>query len=164
MSQFQLDELVGDHLLGVEGGQATDQVFEFANVARPAITLHALQRGRLHVLHRQAFRCGLLEEMAHKIGHVLGAFAQRRQTQRHDIQAEKQVLTEQALLDQDPQVLVGGRNNADIRLDRRATAHRGVFALLQHAQQARLRLHRHIADFIEKEGSALRLFETSGRT
>ena len=37
----------------------------------------------------------------------------------------------------------------------------GIFALLKHAQQARLRLHRHVADFVEEQRPAFGLLETA---
>ena len=46
-------------------------------------------------------------------------------------------------------------------LDRRAAADRGVFALLQHAQETRLRFDRHVADFVEKERAAFGLLEAA---
>ena len=90
------------------------------------------------------------------------ALAQRRQPHRHDIQAEEQILAEQALLDQQAQILVGGGDDAHVGLDRRAAADRRVFALLQHAQQPRLRLHRHVADLVEEQRAALGLLEAAG--
>ena len=105
----------------------------------------------------------MLEEMADEVGDVLGALAQRRQPQRHDVEPEEQVLAEQALLDQGAQVLVGGGDDAHVGLDRRAAADGRVFALLQHAQQPRLRLHRHVADLVEEQRAALGLLEAAGR-
>ena len=82
--------------------------------------------------------------------------------QRHDVEAEEQILAEQALLDQQAQILVGGGDDAHVALDRRAAADRGVFALLQHAQQPRLRLHRHVADLVEEQRAAFGLLEAAG--
>ena len=45
--------------------------------------------------------------------------------------------------------------------DRRAAADRRVLALLQHAQQPRLRLHRHVADLVEKQRAAFGLLEAA---
>ena len=113
-------------------------------------------------LARQSLALDLGEEVPDQVGHVLDALAQRRQPQRHHVEAEEQVLAEQPLLDEDAQVLVGGRDDADVGLDRRAAADGGVFALLQHAQQPRLRLHRHVADLVEEQRAALRLLEAAG--
>ena len=89
--------------------------------------------------------------------------AQRRQPQRHHVEPEEQILAEQALLDQDAQVLVGRGDDAHIGLDRRAAADGRVLALLQHAQQPRLRLHRHVADLVEEQRAALGLLEAARR-
>jgi len=63
------------------------------------------------------------------------------------------------LLDELAQIAVGRGNDAHVGLDRRASANRRVFALLQHAQQTRLRLQRHVADLVEEQRAALGLFE-----
>ena len=97
--------------------------------------------------------------MSRKIGNVLKPFAQRRQEQGHNIQPEKQILAELPLGDQLPQIPVRRRDNANIGLDRRHTAHGCVLALLQHAQQSGLRLKWHIADFIEEKRPAFRLLK-----
>ena len=59
--------------------------------------------------------------------------------------------------------LLRRRDDADIGLDRRAAADRRIFALLQHAQEPGLRLHRHVADLVEEQRAALGLLETAGR-
>ena len=81
---------------------------------------------------------------------------------RHDVQAIEQILAEQALADQLAQVAMGGGDDAHIGADRRAAADGGVLALLQHAQQPRLRLERHVADLVEEQRAALRLLEAAG--
>ena len=100
--------------------------------------------------------------MAHQVGDVLGPLAQGRQADRHDVEPVEQVLAEQALADQLAQVAVGRGDDAHVGADRRAAADRGVLALLQHAQQARLRLDRHVADLVEEQGAALGLLEAAG--
>ena len=66
------------------------------------------------------------------------------------------------LLDRDAQVLVGRGDDAHVDLDRDAAADRRVLALLEHAQQLRLRLHRHVADLVEEERAAVGLLEPAG--
>ena len=63
--------------------------------------LQALQRQRIELLRRQPVFFGQREKMPDQIGQILDPLAQWRQTQRHDVQAEEQVLSEQALLNQD---------------------------------------------------------------
>src|SRR5262245_27988290 len=123
--------------------------------------LESLKRGWLELFAGQSFALDLGEEVPDEIGYVFDAFTQRRQAQRHDIKPEEQILAEQSLLDEDAQVLVGGRDDAHIGLDRSAPAHRRLFAVLQHAQELRLRFHRHVADLIEEERTAFGLFEAA---
>ncbi|MNW22737.1 hypothetical protein D3C71_2244060 [compost metagenome] len=54
-----------------------------------------------------------------------------------------------------------GGDDADIGLDRAPPPDHRVLALLQHAQQARLGVHRHIADFVEEQRAALGLLEAA---
>src|SRR5690606_1715326 len=85
-----------------------------------------------------------------------------RQPQRNDVQAIVQILTEQALLDLALQLAVCRSNDANVGSQRDPPADGGVLALLQHTEQACLSLHRHIADFVKKQRSGLRLLETAG--
>ncbi len=100
--------------------------------------------------------------MADQVGDILGALAQRRQAKRHHIEPKIQILAEQALLDQDAQILVGGGDDPHVGFDRGAAAHSRIFALLEHPQQSRLRLHRHVADLVEEQGAAFGLLEPPG--
>ena len=56
---------------------------------------------------------------------------------------------------------MGRGDDAGIGADRHAPTDRGVFAVLQDAQQASLRLGRHVADLVEKQRAALRLLEAA---
>ena len=161
--EFRLDDRAGDGLLRVERRQPPDEVFQLAHVAGPAVALQPLHRVGIEGLPRQTLAFHQHEEVADQIRHVLGALAQRRQAQRHHVQAEEQILAKNALLDRDAQILVGRGDDAHVRLDRHAPADCGVLALLKHAQQAGLGFHRHVADLVEEERAALRLLEAPGR-
>src|SRR3546814_5020275 len=54
------------------------------------------------------------------------------------------------------------RDDAHVGADRRAAANGGVLALLQHPQQAGLRLQRHVADLVEEQRAAGGLLEAAG--
>ncbi len=56
-----------------------------------------------------------------------------------------------------------GGDDADIGLDRGPTANHRVFAFLQHAQQACLGIHRHVADLVEEQRAPLGLLEATRR-
>ncbi len=99
--------------------------------------------------------------MSNEIGHVFAALAQRRQTQRHDIQPIIKIFAEKPLRYQLTQVLVGRSNDAHVSLDWRTPTDRHIFALLQHPQKAGLRLHGHIANFVQKQCAAIGLLKTT---
>ncbi len=148
--QFTFDYGRADGFLRIKRGKAARQIFQFADIARPTMALEPLLPGRIDLFGRQAFALRLREEMTDQIRNIFRALAQRRQTQWHDIEPEEQILAEQALLNLQPQILVGRSDDTYIALDRRTAADGRVFALLEHAQQARLRFHRHVADFVEE--------------
>src|SRR3546814_15754397 len=56
----------------------------------------------------------------------------------------------------------GGGDDPDIGPDRAGAAHSREFAGLEDPQQSRLRIHRHVADFVQEQGAALRLLEPPG--
>ncbi len=72
----------------------------------------------------------------------------------------EQVFAEQAVLDPAFEILVGGRNDADVGLDRRMPADAIEMPVGQDAQQAGLQFGRHVADFVEEQRTALGLLET----
>src|SRR5262245_30094739 len=160
--QFVLDHVDGDDLLGIDRRETPHQILELAHIARPVIAFQTLDRGRLEALRRQPFARGDGEEVTHEIGNVVEPFSERRQPERHDVEAVEQIFAEQTLVDLLLQIAIGRGDDPDIRLDRRAAADRGVFALLQHAQKTRLRFHRHVADLVEKERASFGLFEAPG--
>src|SRR5436190_2051102 len=59
------------------------------------------------------------------------------------------------------QIAMGRGDDADIGADRLPAANGGELALLQYAQQAGLRLGRHIADLVEEQRAAGGLLEAS---
>src|SRR5580658_9043698 len=162
-AEFGFDQRLPDHILGIEGGKATREIFELTYVPRPEIAPQTLHRRRLDRLERKALRRAALEEGAHEIGDILRAFAQRREAERHDIEAKEQILAKSPLLDGEAEILVRRGDDPDVGLDRRPAADGGVFSLLQHAKKSSLSFHRHIADFVEKQGPAFRLFKASYR-
>ena len=78
---------------------------------------------------------------------------------RDHVQPEEQVLAKGALVDLLLEVLVGGGDHAHVDLDRLLRADPLDLALLQHAQQLRLRAQAHVADLVEEERAAVGLLE-----
>ena len=160
--ELVVDDLAADDILRVERHDTADDVFQLADIARPWIGLEQLQRLVVKTLGVKPLAHRAADEMAHQVRHILGAIPERRQAQGHDVETIIEIFAKQALVDQDLEILVGGGNNADIGLDRGAATHRRVLALLQHAQQPGLGVHRHVADLVEEQGSTLGLLEASG--
>ena len=77
------------------------------------------------------------------------------------IQTVKQVFAKQALLHTLFEILVCRCNHPHIDLDRCVTSDAVERTIGEHAQQSGLQLCRHVADFVEKQGPAVRLFEAA---
>ncbi len=99
--------------------------------------------------------------MEHQLGDVLGPLAQRRQQQREDVEPIIEVLAESPLADQNLQVLVGGRDDADVDADRVRGADAFEHPLLQHAQQLGLHVERDVADLVEEQRAAVGQLESA---
>jgi hypothetical protein len=73
----------------------------------------------------------------------------------------QQVFAEQVLLDPGLEVLVRGRDHSHVHLHRQLAANAIELAFGEHAQQARLQLWRHVADFVQEQRAAVGLLETA---
>ena len=112
---------------------------------------------------RQALAFGLTEEMAGQSADILAPVAQGRQFDRHDIEAIKQILPERARRDHRRERAVGGSDDPHIDRDLVPPTDPPDTSRLQGAQQPGLRLCGHVADLVEKQRAAIRLFELSDR-
>src|SRR5690606_16390349 len=78
------------------------------------------------------------------------------------VESMEQVLAEQVLADQRLQVLVGGRNNADIHLDGHMSSDPVELSVGEHSQQTCLGFCRHVSDLIQEQCAAVGLLEAAG--
>ena len=147
---------------GRHHGDPAAGVLQLAHVAGPRQVLEVFlglafeQLG----LHGQ-LQGGAAEEVAGEGGDVFATVRHARDVDADHVEAVEQVLTEFTRMHQGFQVLVGGRDDAHIHLDRRMPAHTVELAVSQHAQQASLGIGRHVADLIEEQRAAVRLFKAS---
>ena len=146
----------------IECHKPPDQIFKFAHVAGPRVPLEPFDRGGLDGFLSKPFAPCHTQEVPDKIANVFLALAQRRQPHRHDVQAVEQILAKQALLNLCFEIAMRRRDDAHVGFNWRTPANSCVFALLQHAQQPRLRLERHVADFVQEQRSAFRLLKSPG--
>ena len=138
------------------------EVFQLPHVALEIQTAQVLDRRIRQALGFDAqLARALLQEMAGEQRDVLAPLAQRRQADADDVEAMEEVFAEQAVLDPRFEILVGRGNHPDIGLDRRMPADAIEMPVRQHAQQARLQLGGHVADFVEEQGAALGLLEAA---
>ena len=150
----------GDLVRIAEHDGAKHRVLELADIARPIEA-----RDQRHRLGGEAANALFLargkmgEEGAREIGHVLAPPPQRRNADREHVQPIEQILAEAALAHQLDEVAVGGGNDAHVNLDGLASADRIDLAMLDGAQELRLGRVRQFADFVEKEGAAIRFDE-----
>src|SRR5215831_9178921 len=67
LRQFCVDNGGGNRLVWIKRSQPTSQVFEFTHIARPPITLEAIECGLVDLLWWQPLLSGLGKEMADQI-------------------------------------------------------------------------------------------------
>ena len=76
-----------DDVAALEYREPPHQVFQLADISGPAVPAQRRDRIAVQRLARQAFLRRRFEEMPRQRRHVLGPGAQRRQHQRHDVDA-----------------------------------------------------------------------------
>ncbi len=84
-------------------------------------------------------------------GNVLRPFAERRDADRHDAQTIVEIFSEAARGDEFVEAAIGGGDDSGGDLDRLLTTDSLKLAVLQHAEQLRLRGFVQISDFVEKD-------------
>src|SRR5580765_2692414 len=86
---------------------------------------------------------------------VFLSFAKRRYKKWNHVEPVKQIFAEVAARDLFFQILVGRGNHANVDGDGLIAAHRRKALLVESAQDLRLRLQAHVADFIEEKRSPM---------
>src|SRR5208283_3902343 len=151
-----------EHAVGIDHDHALDDVLELAHVSRPAILAKQFP-------HRGGDRADLpvvgggelLEKMIDQEVHVLTSFAERGKLDADDLETVVEVLAELAGGDGVGEVTVGGRDQADVDLDRLVGAHPDDLAGLERPQELDLGSQGNVADLVEKHRPAVGVFEPS---
>ncbi|MDR8732335.1 hypothetical protein FEQ05_05728 [Burkholderia pseudomultivorans] len=99
--------------------------------------------------------------MAREQRNVVAALAQRRQAQPDHVEPVIQVLAKQPLPHARFEILVRRGDHAHVRAQRIVAADAIELPVRQHAQQARLQVERHVADFVEEQRAVLGLLEAA---
>ena len=110
---------------------------------------------------------GLLGEVAQEVvdqqRNVLAALAQRRHDDVNHVEAEEQILAEEALRDQLPEIPVGGRDDAHVGgVSHLLGADLLELPGLEESQQQPLHARRHLPDLVEEDGAVARHLELAG--
>jgi len=90
---------------------------------------------------------------------IAAAFAQGGQLDFDNRQSIIQVLPKRPVLDHLQQICVGRCYQPDIQADLFVISQAGYLSIFQHAEQFNLRLHRHLADLVQKQGASVGVFE-----
>ena len=94
-----------------------------------------------------------------QLWNVLTPFPQRRNPDVDDFEPVIQVFAEAALANELFEILMSGRDDAHVHLERLAGADALEGLFLQYAEQLGLDFKRNIANFVQEEGTPIRQFE-----
>src|SRR6188472_850445 len=139
-----------------------DEVFQFANIARPRITSQKIQCvfSKFDPGAPLLFQ-PFLEKMFGQEWDILTAFTEWRKKERNNVDAVVEVFSKLPFSNEVVKILVRRRHNADIDLDRLNPADSHKFSLLDDAQELRLCDRTQVADFVQEQRSAVCQFELS---
>ena len=90
---------------------------------------------------------------------VFASFAQQRELDGDNVQAMEQIFAEFPFANHRFEVAVRGGHDAHVHGDGAVAADALDFALFEHAQEFRLHVQGHVADFVEKNCSLVRLLK-----
>ena len=137
-----------------------DDIAQLANIARPVVLGQQVHRPlREPAETRSALLAMERDEMIDQQRNVLTARTQRRQVELYYFEAVVEIAPEFPLRDRLTKVAVGRGNQPDIDGDRFGATNPCHLPLFHDPQQPHLARKGHFADFIEKDGASLSLFE-----
>ena len=148
------DRVRRDPIAGREDRHPLDDVLQLADVARPAVRSSSSTASRRCARPEVVAGAELLQEIRHELGDVLQALAQRGHADRDDVQPVAQIFRNPPSATSSSSCGSSPRSR-DIDRDRSARRPRAQLAVLQHAQQLRLRRLVQVADLVEEDGAAV---------
>ena len=134
-----------------ENQSSLDEVFKFSHIAGPGILHQTLHRRRIKIFARSLQPLSMKpQKMPGKNGDIFRPFSEWRHMNGKHIQPIVQITAKSPLLYCFLQIGIGRRNHPYIDRNGLGPAHAIHQPVLQNAQELRLRLERHFADFIEE--------------
>src|SRR5438105_8677082 len=157
----RLDQVLFEqHVALAEDRRAREHVFQLPHVSGPGTCHQLLQRvawDPAQVLVQALV--DLHQQMLDEKRNVLATLAQRRDRERHDLEALVQVLAEPAGFHLARELAIGRRQDARAYRNPLHPADPLQLALLQDTKQLRLQVLRGLADLVEAHGAVLRQLE-----
>src|SRR5215831_6293554 len=108
--------------------------------------------------------CELSNEVFSLLRNIVRPSPERRHLDRDDVQPIVQIFPKTMLANLRREIVVRGRNHANINMNGVFAADPLELSALQRAQELGLQLKVEVADFIKKERPAIRLFESADPT
>src|SRR5579862_9689863 len=113
----------------------------------------------LYVLAR--FSRIAIDKVFDQHGHVRNSFSKRRNLNRENMQAVKQVTPESSSADGGLEVPIGGCDNPDVGTDSTSASNTLEFVFLQDAEEGNLGLSWKLSDFVEEDGAPTCQFKST---
>src|SRR5271154_1168162 len=158
--RLQIAEWHVEHSTCGQNHGALDEILQLANVPRPMVgdqNIHGFRRNRVDLpVHAPRKLPGKVPDQQRNI---LAAIPERRQQNRKNIQAIKQVGSELMVRNHFREIAVCRRNQTSVALQRTRAPEPLELALLQNAQQLRLQFQRYFADLVQENRSTAREFK-----
>ena len=143
------------------GGGAVDAVFKFADVSREVALAEHLERIGCEVQIASVLLAELVQKIPGKLGDVARSVPERRQEERHHIDAVVKVGAELLLGNEFFQIPVRGADETEVNLQGLLAADALELAFLQDAQQLRLKGVADLADLVQEDCSAMGKLEAA---
>src|SRR5688572_15246117 len=146
-----------------KGNDTLDQVFQLPHIASPFMPqkdVYRLRRQRWGCL--PAFLREFLEKMCDEQRNVAGPEAQRRKANGNDVETIIEIFSEGAIGHSFFKLAVRRRNHPHVDFHVLIAAHSAELPLLNDSKELYLYGRRGIANFVQKNGSAVGNFEQTG--
>ncbi len=139
---------------------AFKNIFQFSDISRPGM-LHELS----HCACSYCFDIPVEifiedgDKVLYQKRDILDSLPQRRDMDGNHVQPVEEFYPIFALVDFGMNILVGGRNNLDIQINRLVASDPLKLFLLKYTEQLHLHSGRYVANFVQKDGAPLGIFK-----
>ena len=156
----RIDLLHRNFFLTAQNQQALHQIFQFADIARPAVITQPVLGSQGEMAVSQAFLVHKIADVViQQFGHILNVIAQRRQLDWHHVELIVQIFAKAPGGDFLFQIAVSGGGDPDVDPDRFFATDSQERAALQGAGQLGLGFEVHVGQLIQKQGAATGLLQ-----